>query len=728
MNKRAATQYLTTLFGDRAGHVAVAYKDKGQSWQECQFSWPSDHSKLIGWAEVHKDANIFVCPALRQDAHTRKKGDMQSTRWLWADVDWQSVPPEKREQVRERIGSYGSIVVQSGTTDPTSGLGNVHVYVELSREVDHAEFIKLNTGLRDYLYADNKQADNSLLRLPGTTNWKTDAGSPVVWSNEGRRRGKGVSPESLMKLRPFRDAKVIHEAEASDWAFIEVEGLPRRVKAMVEMDVAQAESRYGSRYKAVWAVTGELHRRGFDGDAIHSLMDKFPPALDKMAEENGYDVHRDVDKRLAWDRAKSPVEDETEEDEDAGDVFEEMSVDEMQASLISEGVEKELLRRSIRKAADIAEAERGWTGPPDDVCWGLRNVLRDPPPPAKYLIGVPPDGKRGLCGIKHNVIITAQYKTGKTKFVISTIAKALCDDEPFMGDVPVHTPEGGVVVGHWNCEMDPDEMAGTYVIPAGIQNVDNLRGADLRGHRVNILSTQGRRWAVQWLRGEIADQDGNYPEPVKVWTIDSFARLARMAGVSEKDNDEVMSLLMALDEIKVEAEVDVIFLITHTGRGMMEEGKERARGATAIDDWCDARWIMTEQDGIRFLAVDGRGVGMDAVALVFDEETGHSTRGLGGKADVKADGQIQAVVRVVKDNPGISATALAKVMKLSQRAIAQYVEDAIAAGFIEVRKDSSGRGRPANRHYLVNSGPVDGDRARKATPQEVVIPTRRRFN
>lgn len=705
MDKRAAAQYLATIFGSRQGHVAVAYKHPTQkdNWKESQFAWPADKAKLLTWAEQHQNDNVFICPALRRDAHTRKKGDMRPSQWLWADVDWQSVPADKVQVVKDRIAELGTLTVRSGSGD------NVHVYVQLTTDVDHETFIKLNTGLRDYLYADNKQADNSLLRLPGTTNWKTEKGSPVV--SKGKT-GRAKSPDSLRKNRVFRDARVIQDVDAQEWSFTEVEGLPRRVRAMVEMDVPQAEARYGNRHKAVWAITGELYKRGLGVDEIHSLMHKFPPAISKAADENGYDVHRDVDKRIAYSRATESLTVD-EEHEIEAEAFE-LATDEDDLAEYQTEVERlakaEMMRTEARKLARTMEDERTHSPIPIDASWDVTDLLKDPPAPAQYLIGVPPDGKRGLCGVKHNVVITAQYKTGKTKFVIATIARALAHGEDFMGDVPVHTPLGGVVVGHWNCEMDPDEIAAEYVTPAGIER--NFKGVNLRGHRVNILTPSGKHEAVQWLRDR----------KIKVWTIDSLARLARMAGVSEKDNDEMFDLLMALDEIKVEAEVDVLFLITHTGRSVQEEGKERARGATAIDDWADARWILTEQDKIRFLAVDGRGVGLDPVALVYDEATGHSTRGMGGKADMKDDGQVQAIVRVVKEQPGITKIAIAKVMKLSQRAIAQYVDDAIEAGFIEMRADTSGRGRAAHRHYVVGMEKPEGDRRMNGTPREVVIP------
>lgn len=710
MDKAAARDYLNKLFGDRKGHVAVAYKDKGASWQESQFAWPADKQKLISWATIHQDANIFVCPALRRDAHTRKKGDMVASKWLWADVDWQAVPATKRDAVRQRIADLGTYIVASGSGD------NAHVYVELSRPItDPVEFAKLNTGLRDYLYADNKQADNSLLRLPGTQNWKTESGSTVAVRGG---HGQPTTKSALMRHRAFQEARVIEDAVLSDWSFIEVEGLPRRIKAMVTMETDEAVARYGSRHKAVWAITGELHRRGLGTDEIHSLMDKFPPAMSKAADENGYEVHRDVDKRLQWDRAKEPDTNE-DEDDDAGEVFEQVSPQDMMDSLIAEGVEKELLRRQIRKTADITEAERGWVGPPDDASWSLTDVLKTPPPPAQYLIGPPHGMKRGLAGKKHNVIITAQFKTGKTTFVMSTIAKSLCDNEPFLGTAPV---SGQQTVGHWNCEMDADEMAVDYAIKAGIDNPDRLHIANLRGHRVNILTPTGRQWAIEWLT----------TRQVSVWTIDSLARLARMAGVSEKDNDEMFDLLMALDEIKVAAGVDVLFLITHTGREKHEVGQERARGATAIDDWCDARWIMTTDGDTRFLAVDGRGVGMESLSLNYDEETGRSTIGYLSRSASVASGWEQVALTLVNEmgegRPLTERVLINKMIetakgsgkKLGRVTAKQHIIDAAESGFIDRRKEPSEKGPAVWNHYMVSK--PEGDRHRQATPRNVVVP------
>lgn len=712
MDKNAAAQYLDRIYAGQTGHVAVAYKDKGASWNERSFAWPADKGKLLAWAEIHKDANVFVCPALRNASDTRKKGDMQPSRWLWADVDWQGVPADRRDEVRARIAELGAFTVASGTGD------NVHVYVELNQRVPHDQFVKLNTGLRDYLYADNKQADNSLLRLPGTTNWKTDKGSSV--RENSRRDVVTFAPGVLMKRRAFRDAKVPVDVDASDWSLVDVSdlGLPRRVLRMTKMATDEAVGRYGARNRAVYAVTKELYRRGLDADQIHTLMDKFPAALDKAAEENGYDRHHDIDRAIARVRQ---AEDEQEIEEKVNEIFgeegfEEVDAEESRAETIAEGVEKELLRRTIRREADMAEAERGFTGPPDDVSWSLSDALNAPPRPIPYLIGGYEDGNekhKGLAGAKHNVVITAQYKTGKTIFVTGTLARSLIDGEPFLGRYPVHVPDGGTVVGHWNCEMDPTEMLDDYIRPVGIQNTHNLHVTNLRGYSVNILSDQGKAWAVEWLK----------TRQVKVWTIDSFARVARMAGVSEKDNDEVMNLLMRLDEIKVEAGCDALFLIAHTGRAEMEEGKERARGATAIDDWADARWIIVKEGDTRLLSAEGRSVALAATAMLFDKETMRYELAYGGRAEIKANGAVQAIVKAVKDNDGIPQAELYKLMgadpyKMGRRVVDHNVTEAAEAGFIRVeRTKRPGGGRAVVKHFLV--GRVEGDRTQNATPRDI---------
>lgn len=688
MDRRQAADYLDRMFGKGKGYISVAYKDPDDSWQEHQFQWPEDRSKILGWARVHADANLFICPSLRQDAHTRKKGDGIRMRWLWADVDWDKVPKAKRALVQKRIEQIGTYVVASGTGD------NAHVYVKLTRAVDWKEHFRLNTGLRDYLYADNKQADNSLLRLPGSTNWKDPEGTDVAVQGGN---GKSRAPETLLKLRAFSSVRVMAEAVDSsiDWNPVDLPKLAPRLRRALQMKSDEAIGRYGTRHGAVWAVVGDLIQAGLSDDEVHTVMDTFQPALDKRDDEHGaYDVHRDVDKRLrAFERAEEAIQKGKVEDDD--NPFEELT--EQQLHELGEDdplVQKELNRRRVKHEADRIEAERSFTPPPDDATWSVRQAKKRPPRKAQYLID-------GLAGAKHNILITAQYKVGKTAFTLGTLAKSLCDGIPFAGEREV--PKEGRVVGHWNCEMDDDELWRDYIVPADIQNEDNLVVWNLRGYRVPITTGPGKRAAVKWLKDN----------GIQVWTIDSLARLLRMCGVSEKENDEVLNVLMAIDEIKVEAGVDVCFMIAHTGRAEMEEGKERARGATVIDDWADSRWILTRDKDIRFMAVEGRGVGLKTVALDFNHDTKACTFGVGDKHDVRADEQIDVVVEIVAANAGITKEQLvARVktrLKVGPAAARELINESVEVNRVRVRSvPGSSGGRKSHKHYPVIEGPVEG--------------------
>jgi hypothetical protein len=699
VDKRAAEQYLAKVFGNTRGYVAVAYKGKDGSWEETQFSWPRQKPQLLEWAEkCNPTGNVFICPALRNDPNTRKKGDAADCKWLWADVDWQAVPAQKVAEVRKRIAELCSMGVLSGTDD------NVHVYVELSDPVSAADHTKLNTGLRDYLYADNKQADNSLLRLPGTTNWKTGAGSPVKL---GGRSGKVTTAQSLMKLRAFRDAKVIVDPEATEWSFVEIEGLSRRLLAKTRMTAGEAKTRYKKRHQAVWAITGDLHKAGLNADEIHSLMHHFPPAISKAAEENGYDVHRDVDKRLSHER-------------DTGqEVFSELTPEQQEEEehqQFQADVDKGIYSERVRDAVKMQRAVSRHSEPSDHLSESFTDALSNPPDPVQWLI-------EGLATPEANVIITGQYKSGKTAIMVASLISALADGHDFLGRFPVHTPDGkGVVVGHWNLEMGRTDLLDKYMRNAGIKNTDNVKLAHWRGQNVNIRTEPGKNTAVHWLK----------TRGVQVWTIDSWAQLARMAGINTNDNDECYELLGAIDEIKLRAGVGACFMLGHTGRNSDEKtsstgGLNPTRGASAVDEHVDARWVLTRDSAdIRYLAVEGRDVDiMKATSLEFDEATKRSVMGNQSRSEVAADGLVQEVVRVLQSmgDRGLNQGDLVKRVRANVSIGAthcrQVIEEAEVGGYIEIRTEQrSAGGRASRMHYLAGGKP-EGDRARKATPREV---------
>lgn len=708
MDNGAAAQYLDMIYGTRQGYVAVAYKDPkdttSKGWQETQFAWPSGKDQLLGWARKHATVgrNVFVCPAVRTTPR-RIKGDMDASQWLWADVDMQNVPDNRYAEIQRRIAEMGTYVVSSGTGE------NVHAYVKLTKAVGPEDHAKLNTGLRDYLLADNKQADNSFLRLPGTTNWKTEAGSEVAVRGG---HGKAKAQASLMAIPAFKRAKVPMDAEAIPWEFVEVEGMTRRMRSIIEMPIEESVAKYGNRHKAVWATTKDLYVKwGMGPDEIHSLMGRYPAALSKAADENGYDVHRDIDRCISSIRATEALTDEETADiED--DVFELATDADDEAEFetnVDRLVKAKLAHREAEKRARAVEAERSWVQPPPTVSRSLTDALSVPAEPEPFLID-------GIMPIRGNVILTAQYKSGKTDLLMGSLARSLADAVPFLSHFEVACPEAGLRVGHWNLEMDEGFLIDQYIRPTGYENTDNLIVASLQGYRVSLLSELGRAWTVAWLKDN----------EVKVWTIDSIAQLARMAGVSENSNDEMSQLFGTISEIKTEAGVDVCMLIAHTGRAQQEEGKEHARAATVIDDWPDFRWVMTvDGSDVRWLQVQGRGKPLKPSSLLYDADTHRYT--FEGKTKGKADteGWVQVIMGLVnaRGEQGLTENSLFNLMKahksIGKISAVEFMVEASDNGFIMRKKGATGRGGKAPwMHYPVQTtkGKVEGH---DATPGPV---------
>ena len=309
-----------------------------------------------------------------------------------------------------------------------------------------------------------------------------------------------------------------------------------------------------------------------------------------------------------------------------------------------------------------------------------------------------------IAAVGQNVTITGQFKAGKTLFSLNLV-RSLVAGHDFLGEFKVRTLTGGASVGLWSLEMSTSDLDG-YMDPLAIG--DDLVVLSGRGYGVNVMTDVGRAWAVNWLR------DNGVTE----WVVDSHARMCRMAGVDENENGAVLGLLHRLDEIKEDAGVSELYYLAHTGRGEMVEGRERARGATVLDDWADARWILTRDGEVRFLAVEGRTVtDMAATSLVFDKETGGMTLGGRDKYGSKVDGLAQIINAIVVENPGAyNQRAMLKVVReragvgARNDAISDAISEAVECGFIEIRKQS-GRGGVAHLYYPTGygDGVVDDD-------------------
>lgn len=301
---------------------------------------------------------------------------------------------------------------------------------------------------------------------------------------------------------------------------------------------------------------------------------------------------------------------------------------------VQQEVERERARREARQILDAEENLRNFRVPPSRPTLTAELLIADPP--LDYAVD-------HLLPMGGNVLLTAQFKTGKST-TINNLAKSFADHIDFLGKYPVHPDSGRTAI--FNYEVD-DRLYRKWLRELNVDNTDQVSLLNLRGFRMPITVKYVEDWIVNWL-GE---------HEITNWIVDPFARA--FTGVSENDNTEVGRFLDTLDVIKNRAGVQNLILPTHTGREKAEQGEERARGATRLDDWADVRWFLTKDEAdTRYFRATGRDVDVEEQMLSYDEETRWQTIGGGDRAWEKKKRGAQVVVDHVRTNPGCSRAAI----------------------------------------------------------------------
>lgn len=320
----------------------------------------------------------------------------------------------------------------------------------------------------------------------------------------------------------------------------------------------------------------------------------------------------------------------------AGDTF--PAVD-AHAQLVAHWVETYRAQRDARAHLDDEEHERSWREP---TSYGtLRDELQLPDEEQSYRVEtVIPSGS--------NVLLTAQYKTGKTTLV-NHLTRCLVDGKPFLGSFAVHEPEH--VVALWNYEVGPAQYR-RWLRDVGMEHTQRVHVLHLRGLVVPMSVHRIVDWVVSWL----AERN------VRTWIVDPLARA--LSGVDENSNSEVGRYLETLDTIKSRAGVHELILPTHTGRATQEVGQERARGATRLDDWADVRWQLTKDtEGTRHFSANGRDVELPEGSLTYDPLTRDLTFNAGESRKSYTPGRgienpQEWVMRAVTNVPGLGVNGV----------------------------------------------------------------------
>jgi len=261
------------------------------------------------------------------------------------------------------------------------------------------------------------------------------------------------------------------------------------------------------------------------------------------------------------------------------------------------------IKRRVRQELDSEEAAKSYESPTYVETLAEEILLPDEDPTWAVDQLIPTGG---------NVLLTAAYKSGKTTMV-NNLVKSLVDGNSFLGTFDISAHAGRVVV--FNYEVD-ERTYRRWIRNASIENM----------HQVTLVHLRGRRMpmTVQHVQDEIVEILTKLQ--CQTWIVDPFARAFSGSG-DENSNSDVGVFLETLDVIKERAGVENMILTTHTGRAQ-ENGIERARGATRIDDWADVRWILTKSsDGTRFISASGRDVELEESKLDWDEESRQMTIG-----------------------------------------------------------------------------------------------------
>jgi hypothetical protein len=317
--------------------------------------------------------------------------------------------------------------------------------------------------------------------------------------------------------------------------------------------------------------------------------------------------------------------------------------------------------RAARRAVEAEE--RGETPPPSST--SLAALLAEEPNTAKYRIDQlwPSAGK---------VLITAAKKSGKTT-MIGNLIRCLVDCDRFLGHPfdPVRSDQTGFAVTPderrvflLDFEMTRD-MLREWLRDQAIGGVDRIHVELMRGRTLDLRDDNVRAQWAAYLRSL----------DVGTLIIDPIGPVIHGLGIDENDNSEVGAFLTALDKLCLEAGVAEYAVVHHAGHG--EE--QRARGASAFVGWPDAWWQITRSEDGSFLRAEGRDVAVDETHLVFNGATRHLTLGEGNRRDAKGAADVEAVVQMVKDNPGASRNDLAKLLRESDGWGTERARTAIAA-------------------------------------------------
>jgi hypothetical protein len=312
--------YIETMFGERKGYVSVVFghnprmskpRFADHDFRPEFFKWPEEKIDLVQKVDEalnseetrHENVEVFICPALRKEP-SRRAGTQAQLYWVWADLDHSPTD----DQI-ERINHLGAMTILSGTE------GHRHVYLPLTKPVSSVHHKALCIALKETIGAkDSKIAENDLLRLPGTINWKNLEPSRVMIKRKHRRAQTGKFWVNILTSMTntswsvfLNRARKLTPSELPDVETVD----PPKLKGESKKAFAYQPQADGTRHLAIYKLITTMAEEGYTRDQTHATLYSYPPAISKWGSQ--WRIKNDVDRtwqKVAKDAPLSPLADE----------------------------------------------------------------------------------------------------------------------------------------------------------------------------------------------------------------------------------------------------------------------------------------------------------------------------------------------------------------------------------------------------------------------------------
>lgn len=281
------TGFLGWLYGGVRGSVVIATFDRSESSSpiphERQFEWPRQAGQVFAYVEQQRQREwieVWHCPLPRKTRNKRTGGDALSHRIVWADVDH-----TMGSALMDRIKERGFYVIATGTP------GHVQIYARMDRDLTPGEHRAIQTGLRELVSGDDKIADNDLLKIPATWNYKNHQFVP-----EAKRNPQAYQVHTL-----HQGSRSVHTGQFINWLQLllnrelDMSGAPVRAHTMSRLpdDYEYPEAkmrpdalqhifhhRMPDRSGNTSYLVKSLHERGFTLPEIIGVALNHPPTID----------------------------------------------------------------------------------------------------------------------------------------------------------------------------------------------------------------------------------------------------------------------------------------------------------------------------------------------------------------------------------------------------------------------------------------------------------------